>query len=50
MVKTDFGLDLRIEPEMPKKKDFKIGCIGAGFIMRDCHLVAYQNAGSYNFV
>src|SRR5699024_9502710 len=22
-----------------------IGCIGSGFIMRDCHLVAYKNAG-----
>ena len=45
MVKIDNDLTLRIEPEMPKKKDFKIGCIGAGFIMRDCHLVAYRNAG-----
>ena len=43
MEKLDF--DLMIDPEMPKKKDFKIGCIGAGFIMRDCHLVAYRNAG-----
>jgi predicted dehydrogenase len=32
-------------PEMPEKKDFAIGCIGAGFIMNDCHLVAYRNAG-----
>ena len=45
MAKNEFDLDLLIDPEMPKKKDFKIGCIGAGFIMRDCHLVAYQNAG-----
>jgi predicted dehydrogenase len=25
--------------------DWRIGCLGAGFIMRDCHLVAYRNAG-----
>ena len=29
----------------PRKKDYRIGTIGAGFIMRDCHLVAYRNAG-----
>ena len=32
-------------PQLPEKKDFAIGCIGAGFIMNDCHLVAYRNAG-----
>ena len=32
-------------PQHPKKKDFRIGCIGSGFIMRDCHLVSYRNAG-----
>jgi len=37
--------DLHIEPVMPKRKDFRIGCIGSGFIMRDCHLVAYRDAG-----
>jgi predicted dehydrogenase len=30
---------------MPQRKDWGIGCTGAGFIMRDCHLVAYRNAG-----
>jgi predicted dehydrogenase len=25
--------------------DVAIGCVGAGFIMRDCHLVAYRQAG-----
>jgi predicted dehydrogenase len=30
---------------MPERRDFRIGCIGAGFIMRDCHLVAYRQAG-----
>jgi predicted dehydrogenase len=32
-------------PRLPRRKDFRIGCVGAGFIMRDCHLVAYRNAG-----
>jgi len=26
-------------------RDFKIGCIGAGMIMAECHLAAYQQAG-----
>ncbi len=32
-------------PRLPRRKDFRIGCAGAGFIMRDCHLVAYRHAG-----
>jgi predicted dehydrogenase len=32
-------------PELPKRNDFAIGCVGAGFIMNDCQLVAYRNAG-----
>ena len=44
-------VDLNLEhmPPPPKKKDYRIGAIGAGFIMRDCHLVAYRHAG-YNVV
>jgi predicted dehydrogenase len=40
-------LDLALDylPRLPRRKDFRIGCIGAGFIMRDCHLVAYRQAG-----
>jgi predicted dehydrogenase len=34
-----------IDPILPNRKDYRIGCIGAGFIMRDCHLVAYRDAG-----
>lgn len=30
---------------MPKRLDWRIGCAGSGFIMRDCHLVAYRQAG-----
>ena len=36
---------LKIDPVLPKRKDYRIGCIGSGFIMRDCHLVAYRAAG-----
>ncbi|MEL6109277.1 MAG: Gfo/Idh/MocA family oxidoreductase [Planctomycetota bacterium] len=32
-------------PRLPEKLDVGIGCIGAGFIMADCHLVAYASAG-----
>src|SRR5213078_531573 len=32
-------------PTLPRRKDWRIGCAGAGFIMRDCHLVAYRQAG-----
>lgn len=32
-------------PKLPQNKSIGIGCIGAGFIMADCHLVAYRRAG-----
>ncbi|HVK07823.1 MAG TPA: Gfo/Idh/MocA family oxidoreductase, partial [Gemmataceae bacterium] len=32
-------------PRLPRRLDWRIGCVGSGFIMRDCHLVAYRNAG-----
>jgi predicted dehydrogenase len=39
------GIDLRHRPEMPERRDLPIGVVGAGFIVRDCHLVAYAEAG-----
>jgi len=39
------SLDLDYLPHFPQEKDMGIGCIGSGFIMADCHLVAYRNAG-----
>src|SRR5438445_10290310 len=41
------SLDLQLNylPRLPRRKDTRIGCIGAGVIMRDCHLVAYRQAG-----
>lgn len=38
-------LDLGIFPPLPRRRDVGIGCIGAGFIMADCQLVAYKQAG-----
>jgi predicted dehydrogenase len=38
-------IDLKISPELPEKTDWGIGCIGAGWIMRDVHLAAYNEAG-----
>ena len=38
-------LENAVVPLLPQKKDYAIGCIGAGFIMNDCHLAAYRNAG-----
>src|SRR3954452_13375206 len=37
--------DLNTGPGLPEKTDYGIGCIGAGFIMRDIHLPAYNEAG-----
>lgn len=41
----ELDLDLNILPRLPRSRDLGIGCIGAGFIMADCQLVAYRQAG-----
>ena len=38
-------IDLRTRPELGARTDYGIGAIGAGFIMRDVHLAAYNEAG-----
>ena len=38
-------MDLNINPPLPTKKDFRIGILGSGFIVSDCHLVSYRKAG-----
>ncbi len=38
-------LEVHYLPQMPRDKSIGIGCIGSGFIMADCHLVAYRQAG-----
>jgi len=37
--------DLGHLPDLPDRRDLGIGVVGAGFIVRDCHLVAYRSAG-----
>jgi predicted dehydrogenase len=39
------AIDLNTGPNLPPKTDYGIGCVGAGFIMRDIHLPAYNEAG-----
>jgi len=38
-------MDLKIHPPLPGRKDFRIGILGSGFIVNDCHLVSYRKAG-----
>jgi len=38
-------VDLNLYPTLPNKKDFRIGVLGSGFIVNECHLVAYRKAG-----
>src|SRR5689334_1385092 len=38
-------MDLNIHPPLPRRKDFRIGILGSGFIVNDCHLVAYRKVG-----
>ncbi len=45
MSNAPLDLALNFRPRLPRRKDWRIGCAGAGFIMRDCHLVAYRQAG-----
>jgi len=42
-------LDLSLEPQPPRsaRGDFRIGVIGASFVIREVQLLAYRNAG-YN--
>jgi predicted dehydrogenase len=44
-VAESLDLDLDYLPSLPQRSDVRIGCVGAGFIMADCHLVAYRQAG-----
>ena len=38
-------MNLDLQPVMPRRRDFRIGVLGSGFIVNDCHLVAYRKAG-----
>ena len=45
MAITSADLERCIHPELPLNRGIGIGCVGAGFIMADCHLVAYRQHG-----
>jgi predicted dehydrogenase len=45
MSESPADLTLNYLPELPQSRDFRIGVIGSGFIVRDCHLVAYRQVG-----
>src|ERR1043165_4428649 len=45
MSKSRAPARLEYLPKLPRNKSVPIGCVGSGFIMRDCHLVAYRQAG-----
>ncbi|NUQ01975.1 MAG: Gfo/Idh/MocA family oxidoreductase [Armatimonadetes bacterium] len=45
MAISPVSLDLQITPDVSGHGDLGIGCVGAGFIMADCHLPAYRAAG-----
>ncbi|MDB6110807.1 MAG: oxidoreductase [Pedosphaera sp.] len=38
-------MDLNLYPPLPRRKNFRIGILGSGFIVNECHLVAYRKAG-----
>jgi predicted dehydrogenase len=38
-------MELNIYSPLPRRKDFRIGVIGSGFIVNECHLPAYRKAG-----
>src|SRR3954467_8901077 len=42
---TTAAIQLDYLSHMPQDKSMPIGCIGSGFIMADCHLVAYRQSG-----
>src|SRR5215210_3843930 len=44
-INTTEDIQLDYLPRMPQDLSMAIGCIGSGFIMADCHLVAYRQAG-----
>jgi predicted dehydrogenase len=43
--RDEVSVSIHRPPVLPHHRQVAIGCIGAGFIMADCHLVAYRAAG-----
>ena len=44
-METTETIPVKNHQELPRDLSIGIGCIGSGFIMADCHLVAYRAAG-----
>jgi len=44
-MKRQISSELDYLPALPSNKSLGIECMGSGFIMADCHLVTYRNAG-----
>ena len=44
MAQANVSAKLDYLPKLPQNRRVGIGCIGSGFIMADCHLVAYRSA------
>jgi len=44
MADIDLPIDAHL-PLWPSRRDWGVGVVGAGFIVRDCHLPAYRDAG-----
>src|SRR3954471_18654094 len=44
-METSVDIQLDYLPRLPQNLQMGIGCIGSGFIMADCHLVAYRKTG-----
>lgn len=42
---TPGTIGLPVETQLPTNREVGIGCVGSGFIMADCHLVAYRKHG-----
>lgn len=38
-------MDLHLAPRLPDRRDFRIGIIGSGFIISDCHIPSYRKGG-----
>jgi predicted dehydrogenase len=38
-------MNLNVQPPRPKRTDWRIGILGSGFIVSECHLVSYRKAG-----
>ena len=45
MSSSELELELKISPTFPDLPPYRIGVIGAGFIVRGIHLTAYAEAG-----